>query len=33
MVTSVDQTISGNKCFQNIKVPNPPESGDVTDKD
>ena len=33
MVTSVDQTISGNKFFQNIKAPNPTEDGDVANKD
>ena len=32
MVTSVDQTISGNKFFQNIKAPNPTEDGDVANK-
>ena len=33
MVTSVDQVISGNNFFQNIKVPNPTENGYVTIKD
>ena len=32
MVTSVDQTVSGNKFFQNIKAPNPTEDGDVANK-
>ena len=32
MVTSVDQTVSGNKFFQNIKAPNPSEDGDVANK-
>ena len=32
MVTSVDQIISGNKFFQNIKAPNPTEDGDVANK-
>ena len=32
MVTSVDQIISGNKFFQNIKAPNPSEDGDVANK-
>ena len=32
MVTSVDQTISGNKFFQNIKAPNRTEDGDVANK-
>ena len=32
MVTSVNQTISGNKFFQNIKAPNPTEDGDVANK-
>ena len=33
MVTSVDQIISGNNFFQNIKAPNPTEDGDVANKD
>ena len=32
MVTSIDQTVSGNKFFQNIKAPNPSEDGDVANK-
>ena len=32
MVTSVDQIISGNKFFQNIKAQNPTEDGDVANK-
>ena len=32
MVTSVNQIISGNKFFQNIKAPNPTEDGDVANK-
>ena len=32
MVTSVDQTVSGNKFFQNIKAPNPSEDSDVANK-
>ena len=32
MVTSVDQTVSGNKFFQNIKARNPTEDGDVANK-
>ena len=32
MVTSVDQTISGNKFFQNVKAPNPSEDSDVANK-
>ena len=32
MVTSVDQTVSGNTFFQNIKAPNPSEDGDVANK-
>ena len=32
MVISVDQTVSGNKFFQNIKAPNPSEDGDVANK-
>ena len=32
MVTSVDQTVSGNKFFQNIKARNPTEEGDVANK-
>ena len=32
MVTSVDQTISGNNFFQNIKAQNPTEDGDVANK-
>ena len=32
MVTSVDQTISGNKFFQSIKAPNPSEDSDVANK-
>ena len=32
MVTSVDQIISGNKFFQNIKAPNPSEDGNVANK-
>ena len=32
MVTSVDQTVSGNKFFQNVKTPNPSEDGDVANK-
>ena len=32
MVTSVDQIISGNNFFENIKAPNPTEDGDVANK-
>ena len=32
MVTSVDQTVSGNNFFQNIKARNPTEDGDVANK-
>ena len=32
MVTSVDQTICGNKFFKNIKAQNPTEDGDVANK-
>ena len=32
MVTSVDQIVSGNKFFQNIKTSNPSEDGDVANK-
>ena len=32
MITSVDQIISGNKYFQNIKAQNPTEDGDVANK-
>ena len=32
MVSSTDQTISGNNFFQNIKASNPTEDGDVTNK-